>query len=73
MNDEETKARTAFGERLRIMRISRKMSMRDLAVVSGVTINNISRIENGKYSAGFDVLYRLASSLACNIDVVEHS
>lgn len=51
------------GRQLRIMRKARRLSIRALAELSGLSVNTLSLIENGKTSPSVSTLHRLAGSL----------
>jgi transcriptional regulator with XRE-family HTH domain len=51
------------GNRLRQLREGRKVSMRTLAQMSGLSANALSMIERGKTSPSVSTLYRLADAL----------
>ena len=51
------------GNRLRQLREMRKISMRSLAQLSGLSANALSMIERGKTSPSVSTLYRLADAL----------
>lgn len=51
------------GNRLRALREGRKVSMRTLAQMSGLSANALSMIERGKTSPSVSTLYRLADAL----------
>ncbi len=55
--------RAYLGLQLQKLREKRKISMRALAQMSGIDYGNLSKIENGKVSVGYDVLCRLLQSL----------
>ena len=63
--------RIRIGQRIRELRQKRGMFQSNLSEMSGVTRPNIARIEAGKYSAGLDVLAKIASALGCDIDFIE--
>jgi len=63
--------RIRIGQRIRELRHKRGMFQSQLAEISGITNVNVSRIEAGKYSAGLDVLAKIASALGCDIDFIE--
>jgi len=52
------------GNRLRQLRESRKISMRTLATMSGLSANALSMIERGKTSPSVSTLYRIADALS---------
>lgn len=55
--------RVALGNRLREFRTSRKMSIRKLSEIAGVSPAFISQIENGRANASIPVLRQVASAL----------
>ena len=55
--------REIFGQRVAKLRSEKKLSQLQLSKLSGVSNVNISRIEDGKYSVGLDVLLRLGKAL----------
>ena len=65
------KERARIGERIRQIREDRGMEARDLARLAGIDAANLSRIENGKYSVGLDILSKIAAVLGKKIDFVD--
>ena len=63
--------RARIGARIRQIRIDRGIEARDLAKLAGIDAANLSRIENGKYSVGIDILSKIAASLGKKIDLVD--
>lgn len=63
--------RARIGERIRQIRHERGIEARDLAGLAGIDAANLSRIENGKYSVGLDILSKIATALGKKIDLVE--
>ena len=55
------------GRNLRDLRIERELSIRSLAEISGLNVNTLSLIENGKSSPSVSTLQQLASALAVPI------
>lgn len=55
------------GQRLRILRKARNLSIRSLAEDSGLSVNTLSLIENGKTSPSVNTLHQLAQSLNVSI------
>jgi transcriptional regulator with XRE-family HTH domain len=51
------------GQQLRAMRKARRLSIRSLAQLSGLSINTLSLIEKGKTSPSVNTLHQLAQSL----------
>ena len=46
------------------------MEARDLALLTGIDAANLSRIEQGKYSTGIDILSRIANVLNAYLDLI---
>lgn len=63
--------RARIGARIREIRESRGIEARDLARLANVDAANLSRIENGRYSVGLDILSRIATALGKKIDFVD--
>jgi transcriptional regulator with XRE-family HTH domain len=55
------------GERLRELRTAREMSLRVLAMKSGLSIHTLSMVEKGKTSPSVSTLYKLAEALSVPI------
>lgn len=64
-------ARIAIGQRIKLLRIEKGLSQRDLAALTGYTNANIANIELGKYSVGLDVLSNIADKLGCSIELIK--
>ncbi|MEZ5003261.1 MAG: helix-turn-helix transcriptional regulator [Chitinophagales bacterium] len=62
--------RTRIGRKIRQIREERKMEAKDLAKLANIDAANLSRIEQGKYSVGLDILSRIAFVLGCQVDIV---
>ncbi|MBP5365208.1 MAG: helix-turn-helix domain-containing protein [Bacteroidales bacterium] len=62
--------RVRIGKRIRELREKMKMEARDLAMFAGIDAANLSRIEQGKYSTGIDILSRIAVILNAHLDLV---
>lgn len=65
--------RQIIGKRIAELRAEKKLSLQELSDKSGVTKANISRIENGKYNVGIDVLTKLAEAINCTIVVQKNT
>lgn len=48
-----------FGQNIRVCRIYRGMSQRELANASGLSLSHVSHLETGRISASLDVLLTL--------------
>lgn len=63
--------RVRIGSLIRKIREARGIESRDLARLSGIDAANMSRIENGKYSVGLDILSKIAAALGKKVDLVD--
>jgi len=59
----------ALGERLRLARLRRRMSLTELAKRVGVTRHTLSRLEHGDLSASLGVLARVLAVLGLEEDL----
>ena len=62
--------RTRIGKKIRQIREEKGIEAKDLARLTNIDAANLSRIEQGKYSVGLDILSKLASALGHHIDIV---
>lgn len=63
--------REIIGVRLKDIRESAGLSQTDLAGLTGLKRENISRIELGKYSTGIDIINKIAAALNVRLDFVK--
>ena len=68
MSKEEERQR--IGQRIADLRKGQGLTQNDLASMTGMQRNHISRIESGKYSVGFDTLQLIAEQFDMNVDIV---
>ena len=68
---DRQRERVRIGGCIRQIREERNMEARDLAKLAGIDAANLSRIENGKYSVGIDILSKIAAVLGKKIDLVD--
>lgn len=62
--------RTRIGKKIREIREAKGIEAKDLAKLANIDAANLSRIEQGRYSVGLDILSRIAFVLGCQIDIV---
>ena len=62
--------RTRIGRKIRQIREEKGIDAKDLAKLANIDAANLSRIEQGKYSVGLDILSKLAFVLGYHIDIV---
>lgn len=65
--------RNRIGQKIKELREAKKMEARDLALLSGIDAANLSRIEQGKYSTGVDILSRICIVLDAHLDLIPNS
>lgn len=68
MNKELERLR--IGHRIATLRKQRGMTQQDVADKTGLQRNHLSRIEQGRYSVGFDTLQGIAEALGGTVDIV---
>ena len=61
-NDQDSES-NELGERIREIRLSRSLSIRELAAQAGISVNALSLIENGKTSPSVNTLQKIARAL----------
>lgn len=66
-----TDVRIYIGNLIASKREERGLKQSELAEKTGLKQQHISRIENGRYSTGIDILGRIAEALGCNIIFVD--
>ncbi len=62
--------RTRIGKKIREIREEKRIEAKDLAKLANIDAGNLSRIEQGRYSVGIDILSKIAFVLGCQIDIV---
>ena len=63
--------RIAFGRKIVEARTIKRLTQEELAKRASLQQNNLSRIENGKYNPGLDILQRIADALDMELGFVE--
>jgi transcriptional regulator with XRE-family HTH domain len=67
MSKEEERQR--IGQRIADLRKGQGLTQNDLASMTGMQRNHISRIESGKYSVGFDTLQLIADQFDMKVKI----
>lgn len=70
LQSDRDQERIWIGSCTKQLREGKKMDAKTLTTRSGIDMIDQCRIEQGRYSAGFDILVKVAAVLACNIDFV---
>ena len=67
---EKEQQRQRIGQRIADLRTQQGMTQAQLAEHTGILRQHLSRIEQGRYSVGFDTLQTIAEALGGNIDII---
>ena len=67
---DRSEERERIGARIRQLREEKSMEAKKLAKLVKIDAANLSRIEQGKYSVGFDILTKIADALGVKVDLV---
>lgn len=67
---DRSKERHRIGARIRQLREDKKIEAKQLAILTNIDAANLSRIEQGKYSVGLDILSKISSALGVRVDLV---
>lgn len=67
---DRSEDRERIGAKIRQLREVKGMEAKQLAVLANIDAANLSRIEQGKYSVGLDILTRIANVLGVKVDLV---
>ena len=71
MTDEKRQQyRTYIGKRIAEERSRLGLSQRDLAGLSGYDPATIAKIELGRWSAGIDIISKIADSMGLKVDLI---
>lgn len=63
--------RKRIGDRIIELRKKKNLDAKSFASRVGIDASNLSRIEQGHYSVGFDILSKIANALDAKVDIVE--
>ena len=69
--DQKQENRLRIGGQVAAIRKEKGLSIRELAEACGVTAQNITKIEHGKYNVSIDILGKICEALGYRIDIVE--
>lgn len=70
VGSDRSEERERIGTRIRQLREDKGIEARHLALMADIDAANLSRIEKGKYSVGFDILTKIANALGVKVDLV---
>lgn len=63
--------RVRIGARIRELRKEKKIEAKMLAQMANIDAANLSRIEQGRYSVGLDVLSKIALALGTKVELID--
>lgn len=69
-NSDRSLERERIGAKIRQLREEKGMEAKQLAVLTGIDAANLSRIEQGRYSVGLDILTKISQALGVKVDLV---
>jgi|SRR6516225_10096455 hypothetical protein len=70
-SSDRSAERERIGAKIRHLRESKGMEAKQLAMLTNIDASNLCRIEQGRYSVGFDILTKLSQALGAKVDLVE--
>lgn len=69
-SSDRSQERERIGTRIRQLREEKGMEAKQLAIMTNIDSSNLCRIEQGKYSVGFDILAKISHALGVRVDLV---
>jgi hypothetical protein len=69
-NQDSNPDRERLGARIREIRESKGIDAKRLAMLADIDAANLSRIEQGRYSVGIDILSKISNALGVKVDLV---
>jgi len=70
-DQDKMEERQRIGIRIKELRQKQNIDARSLALRAGIDASNLSRIEQGHYSVGLDILAKIANALNARVEIVE--
>ena len=70
LGNDRNKERERIGIRIKELRKERGMEAKELAQKIGIDPGNLSRIEQGRFSVGFDILNKIANVMNMQVDFI---
>jgi len=62
--------RERIGQLLAAIRKEKGLTQKDIAELTGIKKNHISRMEHGKYSVGVEILAKVCKAMGCKLDII---
>lgn len=63
--------RERIGHGIAELRKSKGLTLKQLAEISGITFQNITKIEHGRYNVSIDILAKLCDVLGATIEIAK--
>lgn len=63
--------RERIGQQIAELRKSKGLTLKQLAEISGITFQNITKIEHGRYNVSIDILAKLCDALGVSIEIAK--
>ena len=70
ISSDRNEEREYIGSKIRKLREKQGMDAKALAILANIDAANLSRIEQGRYSVGLDILSRIAKVLGVKVDLL---
>ena len=70
--EKKQENRLRIGGQVAAIRKKKGLSIRELAEACGVTAQNITKIEHGKYNVSIDILGKICEALGCHVDIMKN-
>ena len=70
--DLKQENRLRIGGQVAAIRKEKGLSIRELAEACGVTAQNITKIEHGKYNVSVDILGKICEALGYHVDIMKN-
>ncbi len=67
---DRSEERKRIGAKIRQLREDKGIEAKHLALLANIDPANLSRIERGRYSVGFDILTKIANALGAKVDLI---
>ena len=67
--EQKQENRLRIGGQVAAIRNKKGLSIRELAEACGVTAQNITKIEHGKYNVSIDILGKICEALGYHVDI----
>ncbi len=68
---DRSEERKRIGKRIKELREQMNVEAKDLAALTNIDPANLCRIEQGKYSVGFDILSKIATVLGAKVELTK--